>query len=339
MSPRYPALARQLLAMLSDDERVALATAPRAFLEGRGIRVTPLDDVPGSELCTCDGMFSEWPMANIAYVPTPGSRREGFTLIHEFCHYLVRHNDDVLSALHDMDDDAGLVAEERVCHAFAGQILVPDHVIVGVLAGNRPEARHLRQLVAASAGSLEACAVRLAEHLPANGYVVIADPVRRCIQFASPSPDAPYRWGRRTTLPEQHPLWRAATTGAFRGQGQVVWASGARMNLWLDAVANRGLVHAIFSEARYLGGKGLSLLDEAPTAARPIPISGTCRHCDADTWGYTACPICDAVRCRSCGRCGCGAPRPTTRICTACNLEKGRAQFSSATSRVCRDCE
>lgn len=339
MSSRYAALARQLIAMLSADERVVLATAPRAFLKGCGIRVMPLDDVPGSELCACDGMFSAWPTPNIAYVPTPGSRREGFTLIHEFCHYLVRRNDDVLSALHDMDDDAGRIAEERVCHAFAGQILVPDHVIVQVLAGKHPQACHLRQLVAASAGSLEACAVRLAEHLPANGYVVIADPVRRWIQFASPSPSAPYRWGRRTTLPEQHPLWRAAAAGAFRGQGQVVWASGGRMNLWLDAVADRGLVHAVFSETRYWGGKGLSLLDEAPAAARSIPISGTCRHCDADTWGYTACPACDDVRCRSCGRCGCGAPRSATRICTACNLEKGRAQFPTATSRVCRDCE
>jgi Zn-dependent peptidase ImmA (M78 family) len=89
MSPRYAALARQLAAMLSDDKRVALATAPRAFLEISGVRVTPLDDVPGSELCACDGMFSEWPMPNIAYVPTPSTRREGFTLVHEFCHYLV----------------------------------------------------------------------------------------------------------------------------------------------------------------------------------------------------------------------------------------------------------
>jgi hypothetical protein len=46
-----------------------------------------------------------------------------------------------------------------------------------------------------------------------------------------------------------------------------------------------------------------------------------------------------AVRCRSCGRCGCGAPGPATRVCAGCRLEKGKAQFRTATSTICRDCE
>jgi Zn-dependent peptidase ImmA (M78 family) len=339
MSKRYAELARQLAAMLCDQDRFALAAAARAFLESYGIRVTPLSIVPSSELCACDGVFFPHPIPNIAYAPTPVSRRESFTLVHEFGHYLVRRNDELLSALHDLDDDAGRIAEERVCHAFAGQILIPDQVVAQVLDGRSPEAHHLRQLVAASSGSLEACAVRLAEHLPSNGYVVIADPVHRCIQFASPSPAAPYRWGRQTHLPEQHPLWRAAATGRFRGQGEVVWTSGSRMNLWLDAVADHGLVHAIFSQTRYWGGAGLSLLDEAPATARPIAISGTCRHCGEATWGYVPCPDCGDVWCRSCGRCGCGAPQPATRVCAICRFEKGKAQFRTKTSTVCRDCE
>jgi Zn-dependent peptidase ImmA (M78 family) len=220
MSNRYAELARQLAAMLCDKERAALAAAPRTFLEGCGIRVTPLSDVPSSELCACDGVFFPRPLPNLAYAPTPGSRRESFTLIHEFGHYLVRRHDEVLSALHDLDDDAGRIAEERVCHNFAGQILVPDQVIMRVLGGKHPEAHHLRRLVGASSGSLEGCAVRLAEHLPATGYVAIADPAHRCIQFASPSSAAPYRWGRQTHLPEEHPLWRAAATGRFRGQAR-----------------------------------------------------------------------------------------------------------------------
>jgi hypothetical protein len=181
--------------------------------------------------------------------------------------------------------------------------------------------------------------VRLAEYLPTNGYVVIADRSDRCIRFASPSPSAPYQWGRHTPLPNQHPLWRAHATGAYRGQGQVVWASGSRMNLWLDAVAADHLVHAVFSETRYWSGEGLSVLDQPPTAARPTAMSGSCRHCGANSWGYTACPKCDDVRCRSCGRCGCGAPAPSSRVCSVCRLEKGKGQFRSAASTVCRDCE
>jgi len=339
MSNPYTPLARQLAAAVGHDQRVALARDPRGFLQAIGIRVRPLEDVPTSELCACDGACFERPVPNIAYAPTPGSRRERFTLVHEFAHYLIRRDHNVLSALHDLDDDAGRVAEERVCHAFAGLILVPDQVIEQILAGQPPEARHLRELFAASSGSLEACAVRLAEHLPANGYVAIADSTDRRIRFASPSPGASYQWGRHTPLPAQHPLWRAHATGAYRGQGQVVWASGSRMNVWLDAVADGRLVHAVFSETRYWGGKGLSVLDQAPTIARLISMSGSCGHCGADTWGYAACPKCGDVRCRTCGRCGCGAQAPTTRVCSVCRLEKGKGQFRSATSTVCRDCE
>jgi hypothetical protein len=89
-----------------------------------------------------------------------------------------------------------------------------------ILAGQPSEARHLRELFTASSGSLEACALRLAEYLPATGYVVIADPTERRIRFATPSPTASYQWGRHTPLPDQHSLWRAPATGAFRGQGE-----------------------------------------------------------------------------------------------------------------------
>jgi Zn-dependent peptidase ImmA (M78 family) len=339
MSSPYTWLARRLAGVLGDDQRAALARDPHSFLQAIGVRVSPLEEVPTSELCACDGVFFEHPYPNIAYAPTPGSRRERFTLVHEFAHYLIRRDHDVLSALHDLDDNAGQVAEERVCHAFAGLILIPDQVIERILAGRPPEARHLHELFAASSGSLEACAVRLAEYLPANGYVVIADPAGRRIRFASPSPAASYQWGRHTLLPAEHPLWRAHTTGAYRGQGQVVWASGSRMNLWMDAVANGHLVHAVFSDTRYWQREGLSILDQLPTSARPTAMSGTCRHCGANTWGYTACPTCGDVRCRACGRCGCGAPAPTARVCTVCHLEKGKGQFRSPTSIICRDCE
>jgi hypothetical protein len=192
--------------------------------------------------------------------------------------------------------------------------------------------------------ALDLVRTRLAVSLPPTSFdaaraVVIVDPTERSIRFASPSPAAPYQWGRHTRLPAQHPLCRAQATGAYRGQGEVVWASGSRMNLWLDAIADGHLVHAVFSETRYWGGQGLSVLDQSPTTARPTAMSGRCRHCGADTWGYIACPKCDDVPCRSCGRCGCGVPAPTTRVCSVCRLEKGKSQFRSAASTACRDCE
>jgi transposase-like protein len=78
-----------------------------------------------------------------------------------------------------------------------------------------------------------------------------------------------------------------------------------------------------------LGRRRLSVLDQLPTSARPTAMSGTCRHCGASTWGYTACPACGDVQCRDCGRCGCGAPALATRVCSACHLEKRKGQFRS----------
>jgi hypothetical protein len=269
MSNPFSRLARRLAAALDDDQRAALAKDPHGLLQAAGIQVRPLADVPAAELCACDGAYFPRPFPNVAYAPTPGSRREHFTLVHEFGHHLIRRDRDVLSDLHDLDDDAGQVAEARVCHAFAGLILVPDGTIERILAGRPPEARHLHEVYAASFGSLEACAVRLAEYLPANGYVAIADPTERRIRFASPSPGASYQWGHHTLLPDQHPLWRAGKAGAFCGQGPVVWASGARMNQWLDAVADGRLVHAIFSEVRYWRGEGLGILTSSPPQHGP----------------------------------------------------------------------
>jgi hypothetical protein len=173
-------------------------------------------------------VFFQRPFPNIAYAPTPGSRREHLTLVHESAHYLIQRDPDVLSTLHDLDDDAGQVAEERVCHAFAGLILVPDQVIERILAGRPPEARQLREVFTTSSGSLEACAVRLAEHLPANGYMVIADPSSRRIRLASPSPGAPYQWAAThrypptircgTPTPPARPEDRARSSG-HRGHG------------------------------------------------------------------------------------------------------------------------
>jgi hypothetical protein len=105
MSSPYTPLARRLVSALGGDQRAALAQDPRSFLKTIGIRVSPLKEVPTSELCACDGVFFQRPFPNIAYALTPGSRREHFTLVHESAHYLIRRDPDVLSTLHDLDDD------------------------------------------------------------------------------------------------------------------------------------------------------------------------------------------------------------------------------------------
>jgi hypothetical protein len=209
----------------ADRQRAALARDPRSFLQAIGIRVSPLEEVPTSELCACHGVSSSTPSRILPMRPRPeaaGSASRWSTSSP------TTSSDATLASSALCTTSTTTPAtwpEERVCHAFAGLILVRDRVIERILTGRPPEARQLREVFTTSSGSLEACAVRLAEYLPDNGYVVIADPSSRRIRFASPSLGASYQWGRHTPLPAHHPLWRAQTTGAYRGQAR---SSGRR---------------------------------------------------------------------------------------------------------------
>jgi hypothetical protein len=321
--------------------RSGLAIDPHGALSEMGLTVVEMSRVATSEACSVDGAyFSETygPKPAIGYVRTPGSRRENFTLLHELAHHLVRLDDALLSSLADEGDDRDTI-EERICDAFAGRLLIPEEVVKGVLGGRRPEAKDVRRLFNACLGSREACAVRLAERIRCEGYVALLDRGSNTVRFASTSPETSHAWGRGSPLPSGHPAWRAGGTETFRGEGEVVWRSGYRRNLWLDAIEDGPVVVAVFAADRYWPASGLGILsDPSQTRATPILFTGTCRHCGASVWGTRTCDKCGDVTCRSCGRCGCGAATPLVKVCTQCHMKKGKAQFPAGSS-VCRDCQ
>lgn len=334
-------LARRLAQSYGSEFCAQLAGSPVEAIKRLGVRVEPFVTFNYEDGdCSCDGIFHPGPSPAIGYRPTPHSRRERFTLVHEFGHYAVRRHDEVLSELADIDNDGGKQAEERVCDAFAGRILVPDDAVAAVLDGGRPLARHIGELYNRSDGSREACAVRLAEELPGFGYLVIADPGSKTIRFASPSPTNPYPWRRGTQLPDGHALWRTIEKGEHRGQAPVVWRSGDTRELWIDAVSYQREVHAVFVEHRHWESPGLSILDGGVQQARSSAYSGTCPHCGAHTWGYRLHETCGELWCRECRKCACGAPttpEPSTRTCSECGLTK-RSNLFGDQSDVCVDC-
>ncbi len=339
MSDSFRGLDERLEKTLPDNTREELARDPVAAIERLGIRVVTLSTPFPSDECGCDGVYFPEPRPTIAYTPTQRSRRENFTLLHELGHHLIRRDDDVNSDLADLDEEDGADAEEKLCDAFAGRTLVPDRVVAEILMGRSPEASDLDRLFENSIGSREACAIRLAERMPCFGYVAILDPAQHKVRFASASPHCGYRWRRGSDLPSGHPVWNAVNSvKGFRGEGEVVWERH-RKNIWLDAVASGPVVIAIFSEDRYWKADGLNLLSGTSAApARSISMSGTCKHCGADTWGNRACNICGDVKCRSCGRCGCGARERLTLVCSRCRLTKASTQFPAG-STTCRDCQ
>lgn len=72
--------------------------------------------------------------------------------------------------------------------------------------------------------------------------------------------------------PPIHPAWHACgSDNRFRGEGEVIWPSGNRRNLWLDAVYDQSLVCAIFAEDRYWAAEGLGILSgRSAGPARPV---------------------------------------------------------------------
>lgn len=199
----------------------------------------------------------------------------------------IRQDSQILSELADIDD-GGKAAEERICDAFAGLVLIPDETTDLVPGGEKPFAHHVGGLYEASSGSPEACVVRLAERIPGFGYMAIADPGRQVDHIREPSPSTPYPWRRGTELPDNHPMLRAGEKGEYRGQGPVVWPSGERRELWIDAVAYRNEVHAVLVENRHWTGPGVSVLDGGVRTARSTAYSGTCPHCGGSHLGLSA---------------------------------------------------
>lgn len=337
MKHRVRPYGQRLAATLTDDTLGRLAADPIAAVAVH-VPVHAVTINPATDECTCDGAYLQ-DQGVICYVPTPNSRRENFTVLHEFGHHLVRADHDLLSELADTDDDGGVAAEERICDAFAGSVLIPDAAVDAVLAGRRPRATDVRRLYDGTAGSMEACAVRLAERIGCDGYVALLEPGTRRVRFASASPQSQYSWGRGSLLPHDHTAWKAVG-GTHQGQGDVVWSSGNRRRMWVDAAATGPIVVAVFSDDLYwtTTSPGLSLLDEpGVTRAAPVAYGGACRHCGGPAFGTRVCAKCGDATCKRCGRCGCGAPPPTTRTCTQCHMTKGKAQFRGSSS-VCRQC-
>lgn len=332
------AYAKRLEAAISLEARRELASSPLTAMRAAGILVSAVPSSDATDACSCDGAYFHDQRA-ICYVATPRSRRENFTVLHEFGHHLVMSDDEMLSELADADAEGGVAVEERICDAFAGRILIPDGAVVAVLGGRRPRAADVRALYDATAGSMEACAVRLAERIGCEGYVALLDRQRRELRFASPSAEFNYGWRRGTALPADHPAWQAGADGTYVGEGDVVWTSRSRKRFWLDAIGAGGIVIAIFSADCYWPHAGLTILDEPGVRpAGPQGYSGICRHCGGPAWGMRACEVCGDARCRVCGRCGCGAPAPAIKICTKCHFSKGKAQFRAGQS-VCRECD
>lgn len=328
---RHQRLGQQLAQSLDEAVRKALARDPFTTVgEEFGLTVALLDETP--EGCSCAGSYDR-ERRTIFVATTPFSRRSRFTCLHELSHHLIEINEDFLIAVVELEPAGrGQMAEEKVCDAFAAEILLPDALVEQVLAGDKPEAHHLVDLFVLSKASREACAVRLSQRLGGEGHVMLARPDGTAIFTASASD---YRVARGVPQGTNHITLQAARNGKARGETFVRFATGNEKPLWGDAVSDGRFVYAVLIETPTWEVSGVRIHSRALEGATPMEVE--CERCGHgfETW-ERPCAICGVHRCPNCGRCGCRA-EISEKACPRCHLIKPANQFPAGSDR-CADC-
>lgn len=309
------ALPESLRQVLAADPETALSRLP-------GIRVTPVPQLRDARGAGgwCDGL-SFMSDGIICYAPSPRSRRQNFTLLHEFGHMCIKGDDDALDWLADRADPP--IDLERLCDAIAAEILIPAPVVTRLLAGSPPEPGHLRQLYTATSASKEVCAIALAAHIPVRGAVLLIRRDTATVTFAASSGYPPLRIPRDLLVPPRHPLrdlgtrqrWAGWTTPDLRlaSTDLPAMASNSRTTreFFLRTQAEAGLrrITAILQDT---ASPGDGAEDQFRRADAPSPDAAgvsdlvACPACgQASARNSYPCEDCGVPPCPACGSCCC----------------------------------
>lgn len=121
------------------------------------------------------------------------ARRENFKLAHELAHHLVDDDGDCPSWLADQPDPLRLL--EEVCDLIATEVLIPQETITTVLGGHPPSAQTVASLHDTTVAFRTACAIAVANKLPCDGFVLLAERGTNEVFAGARARDTrPYAW-------------------------------------------------------------------------------------------------------------------------------------------------
>lgn len=275
---------RRIISALADAQRAAIATNPIAGIESLGYTVVAEPALTSKRGASgwCDGLsFAKH--HTVMYAPTPGSKRENFTLLHEVAHILVENDDDALIWLADRDDPD--VELERLCEEIAAALVVPEDMLDEVVGTGPITGDDLKTLVARSGASGPACAIALSTRL-SSGVVALIDRANaRVIHSALRGEDLKvYPW-KLGDVPLDHPLLNLKPGTSMTRK--LTWTDEweRQQTYYVSAVATELRVYVVFSVTTFgawtsstevrLRRPSPTLLAEASgaTAATPAPQS------------------------------------------------------------------
>ena len=296
--------ARRIVGAIPAAQRAAIAKNPIAGIESLGYTVVAEPALTSQRGAGgwCDGLsFAEH--NTVMYAPTPGSKKENFTLLHEVAHILVENDDDALIWLADRDDPD---VETRA--ALRGDRRRPRRSGRHARRGRRngpATGEDLKTLVARSAASGPACAIALSSRL-SSGAVVIIDRPRRASstrRFAATTSRCTrgkaHERACRTSAAQPRTGLRHDQDGVLGRQWE------RRQEYYVNAVATEKRIYAIFSVTDLWGVDQFHGGQEPPekSNAPRLTIRCACGYF-GKAFGWP-CDTCKRQFCPKCGECDC----------------------------------
>lgn len=311
------AQAQRLVKAISSSQRSIIAMNPRSGIETLGYTVVAEPALTSRRGAggMCDGLsFAEHNV--VMFAPTPGSKRENFTLLHEVAHILVERDDDTLVWLADRENPA--VEIERLCEQIAAMLLVPEGLVEEVVGSGPITADDLRTLIGRAQASGPACAIALTPYLGGEGAVVIIDRATQQVVHSSLRGElAIYPW-RGVDVPSEHPLHNLQAETRITSKSYWANTRGQRQVYYISATATEKRVYAILCTSD-LWGVDVFHGGQVPPERSAVPkVSLRCQcgfRGEARGW---PCDVCGRGYCPSCGECDCPRRDRAQALCRVC---------------------
>jgi hypothetical protein len=279
----------------------------------------------------CDGL-SFAAHKTILYA-TSKSRRENFTLLHEYAHGLIEDDDEAMVWLADRDAPDRTL--ELLCDTIAGMLLVPEYM-VDLVVGNGPvTGQHLLDLFLRTRASQIACAVALSSRLGNTGAVMLTDRTTNKVVYAA-LVDNPSVYPRKNQpVPTDHPLTRIEIKQNVCRESFWATPSGARHAYYINATAREKRTYSILSEVDLWGCTKVHLNMPGIGNDGQIRVPFTCAcgfNGEVPKW---PCENCGKYFCPKCYQCDCERRNKLETPCGSCFRNAPRHTLLDG---VCSDC-
>lgn len=319
---------------LSPQLRTVLRRAPLKAMTSEGLVLRAVKSLTSSRGAggMCDGMsFSE--QDTVLYAPTD-SRRQNFTLLHEYAHLLVAKDTEAMIWLADQDEP--MIELERLCDDIAAALLLPDELLNEIVGKGSVTGQHLLDLYLATEASQVACAIALARRLTCTGAILLTDRMRNTVVHATLVDEPSVYPGSNQAVPSDHPLARIQP-------GQYVcresfWATpwGTRSPYYLNATASERRTYSVLAELDLWDISALHLNTPEPATAERLRTNINCACGFNGATGGFPCTECGKPFCPRCKGCDCERRSALTDRCTECFVSVPRRDLVEGVCSNCR---